>query len=325
MNALLLFAAVVAASPPQEGSLHCPAPVAARGEVKGGPPLVQTFDLIHRGTEGTITITKVESGCGCIRRNLAAGILQPGATTRIALEINTLTQPDGPNRWQTVVSYSHDIPGKEPRKGELVLAITANLSREVSVAPAQVGFSTTGEAAQELTITDRRDKPLTILRAAGSSPHLTAEIGPPTAGDSGMRVQKVRIKLAADAPPGHRDEAVVLLTDDADYPEFRIPVRVLKRAAGGVQATPSSVAVRLGPGQSEVSTLVQLRRTDGKHVAIESAASDNPAVAVKWSPGANRVAVLRITITAAKPGECVVRVRFAEPAAEETVIPVSWK
>jgi hypothetical protein len=324
MNALLLIAAVALANP-AGAPLHCPAPVAARGEVKGGPPLVQNFDLTHRGTEGTITITRIESGCGCIRRSLAAGLLQPGETTRIALEINTLTQPDGPNRWQTVVSYSHDVPGKEPRKGKLVLAITANLSREVSVAPAQLGFSTTGAAAQELTITDRRDKPLTVLRAAGSSPHLTAEIGPPTAGESGMRVQKARIKLAADAPQGHRDAAVVLLTDDADYPEFRIPVRVLKRAAGGVQATPDSVAVRLAAGPSEVSTLVQLRGADGKPIAIESATCDNPAVAVKWSPGANRVAALRITVTAATPGQCLVRVRFTEPAGEEVVIPVSWK
>lgn len=300
-------------------------PVAARGEVKGGPPLVQTFDLTHRGTEGTITITRVESGCGCIRRSLAAGALQPGETTQIALEINTLTQPDGPNRWQTVVSYSHNLPDKESRKGELVLAITANLSREVTVSPAQVGFSTTGAAEQELTITDRRDKPLTVLRAAGSSPHLTAEIGPPTTGESGTRVQKVRIKLAADAPPGHRDEAVVLLTDDAAYPEFRIPVRVLKRAAGGVHATPASVAIRLPGGQSEVSTLVQLRSADGKPIAIQSATSDNAAVAVKWSPGANRVAALRVTVTASKPGQCSVRLRFTEPAGEETVIPVSWK
>ena len=324
MNALLLLGTVALANPP-ERPLQCPAPFATRGDVKGGPPLVQAFDLTHRGSEGTITITKIESGCGCLRRSLTAGLLQPGETTRLALEINTLTQPDGPNRWQAVVSYSHDIPGKEPRKGELLVVITANLSREVSIAPAQIGFSTTGEATQELTITDRRDKPLTVLRAAGSSPHLTAEIGPPAAGENGTRVQKVRIKLAADAPPGHRDEAVVLLTDDAAYPEFRIPVRVLKRVAGGVQATPQSVAVRLAAGQSEVSTLVQLRGADGKPIAIESATSDNPAVAVKWSPGSHRVAALRVTVTAAKPGECMVRVRFAEPAGEEVEIPVSWK
>ncbi len=324
MNALLLSAAIAIANP-AEGPLHCPAPVAARGEVKGGPPLVQAFDLTHRGAEGTITITKVEAGCGCLRRSLTAGVLQPGETTRIALEINTLTQPDGPNRWQAIINYTHDVPGKGSHKGELLLAITANLSREVSVAPPQLGFSTTGEATQELTITDHRAKPLTVLRAAGSSPHLTAEIGQPGAGDNGTRVQKVRIKLAADAPPGHRDEALVLLTDDATYPEFRIPVRVLKRAADAVRVTPESVAVRLAAGQAEVSTLVQLRARDGKPVAIESATSENSAITVKWSPGPHRVAAIRVTVSAEKPGEGVVRVRFAEPAGDEIVIPVSWK
>src|SRR4051794_38093183 len=109
MNTLILVLAAAGANPPP-APLHCPAPVAACGEVKGGPPLAQTFELTHKGT-GTLSITKVEAGCGCLRRSLSADVLRPGETAKLTVEVNTLTQPDGPNRWQVAVSYRQEAPG----------------------------------------------------------------------------------------------------------------------------------------------------------------------------------------------------------------------
>ncbi|MBX9581144.1 MAG: DUF1573 domain-containing protein [Gemmataceae bacterium] len=327
MNTLLLLAAAGLADPPAPAPLHCPAPVAAKGEVKGGPPLVHTFDLTHRGPAGTLTVTKVEAGCGCLRRGLSTATLRPGETAKLTVEVNTLTQPDGPNRWQAVVSYTLDVPGDPAaaRSGELPLALTATLSREVAVAPPQVAFSTAGAATQVLTVTDRRATPLRVVQAAGSSPHLTAEVKPRADAAPGKpATQEVVLKLAADAPAGHRDETVVLLTDDPAYPELRVPVRVLKRPAGGVTASPDEVAVRLGAGGDEVSTLVQLRAADGKPVGVAGAESDHPAVAVKWSAGTGPVAAVRVTVKATQPGSGRVRVKLAEPAGQEVVVPVSW-
>jgi hypothetical protein len=326
MNALLLLAAAGVASPPP-AALVCPAPVAAAGDVKAGPPLAHAFELAHRGPAGTLTITTVEAGCGCLRRHLDNPVLQPGQSARLTLEVNTLTQPDGPNRWQAVVGYRLDLPAPAPpQTGELVLTVTATLSREVTLSPPQVGFSCTGAASQVLTLTDRRPKPLTVTRAVGSAPHLTAEVGPPATSQDGARTQAVTVRLAADAPPGHRDEVVVLQTDDPAYPEFRVPVRVLKREAGGVVASPGEVAVRFAPGQAEVSALVQLRSADGRPVGVAAAESDHPAVTVKWSPGVGPVAAVRVTVAAAAgpTGACRVRVRLAEPAGQEVVIPVGW-
>ena len=327
MNTLILLAALAPGQPPAAVPLHCPMPTAAKGEVKGGPPLTHTFELTHRGPAGvTITITKVEAGCGCLRRTLNNGLLKTGDTAQLTLEVNTLTQPDGPNRWQVAVSYTVDHPGA-PVSGELLLVVTANLSRDVSLTPPQVGFSCTGEATQVLTVADRRAKPLTITRAATTSPHLTAAVAAVLAPPGGERTQAITVKLAADAPAGHRDETVVLYTDDPAYPEFRVPVRVLKRVAGAVAANPESVAVRLVPGQDEVSSLVQLRAPDGKMLAVQSAESDHPAVTVKASAGAGPVATLRVTVGAAAAGQsgsATVRVRLTEPAGQEVTVPVSW-
>ena len=323
MNAILALLAV--ANPPTDAPLHCPAPLVAKGDIKGGPPFAQTFELTHRGTS-TLTITKVEAGCGCVHRALSATTLNPGETAKLTLEVNTLTQPDGPNRWQAVVSYSLD--GTEPKQsGELAVAVTAKLSREVSVNPPQVGFSTAGEAAQTLTVTDRRRKPLTVTKAIGSSPHLTATIAAPLLESNGTHSQKIGLKLSADAPAGHRDEVIVLQTDDKEYPEFRVPVRVLKKSPGTVGAAPEEVAVRFAAGQEEVSSLVQLRSPDGKNLRIESATCELPAVTAKFSAEAGPVATVRVIVggaAVAQAGSTVVRVRLAEPAGQIVAIPVSW-
>src|SRR5262245_57003493 len=107
MNTLILALAAGVANPPPAPPatpLHCPAPNAARGDVKAGPPLAQTFELTHKGT-GTLVIAKIEAGCGCLRQSLTTHILQPGETAKLTIEVNTLTQPDGPNRWQITLAY----------------------------------------------------------------------------------------------------------------------------------------------------------------------------------------------------------------------------
>ena len=181
--------------------------------------------------------------------------MSSGETVKLTIEVNTLTQPDGPNRWQITVGYKIDSPGAQPVSGELLLGFTAKLSREVSVNPPQVGFSTAGLASQALVITDPRGKPLSVVKATTSTPHLTTEIGERQV----RKAQTVTIKLSPDAPVGHKDESVVLLTDDPAYPELRVPVRVLKRAPGAIAVAPDSVSLKFASGQTELSTLVQLR------------------------------------------------------------------
>jgi hypothetical protein len=327
MNTLIFCAALATGQPPapaQPAAFACPAPVAARGEVKAGPPLVHTFEL-YNNTSGTVTILKVEAGCGCLRQALGSTTLRPGEKTGLLLEVNTLTQPDGPNRWQVVVSYKTESPGAAARAGELLLQISATLSRDIAVNPPQVAFSTTGAANQVLVVTDKRAKPLTVLKASSSAAHLTVDVAPAGAQPGQPRTQAVTLKLAANAPAGHRDEIVVLYTDDSECPELRVPVRVLKREAT-VTATPSAVHLRFTDGQTVGSELVQLRAPDGKLVSIAGAESDFPGVQVKCSEGRGAVAAVRISVPAAiatQPGRCTVRVRLSEPGGE-VEIPVSW-
>lgn len=321
MNTLICLLAIGLADPPAP-LLECAGATAAKGNVKSGRPLIHTFELTHRGN-GTLTITQVTAGCGCLRQSLTSTVLAPGETTRLALEVNTLTQPEGENRWQVVVKYKVETPGTPPATGERLLTISATLSREISVNPSQIGFSTAGTASQVVTILDSRAKPMTVLKAVASSPNLHVHVAAREAGKG----QSVTVALSADAPTGHRDEFVTLFTDDREYPELRIPVRVLKRTAGEITPTPEKVSVRFASGQTEVSTLVQLRSSDGKPIGISSAESDQPGVIAKWSPGAAANVVVRVTVTesaAVQSGTCNVRVKLDGPGGPEVVIPVAW-
>jgi hypothetical protein len=325
MNTLIFLAASSFTTQPI-APLYCPESLVAKGDVKGGPPLVHAFELTHRGT-GTLTITRVEASCGCLRQSLSCGVLQPGEKATLTLEVNTLTQPIGHNRWQVTVGYKIETPGSPTQSGEVLLQITATVSREVVVNPPQLGFSTTGAASQTLTITDQRAKPLNVVKATTSNPHLTVEVAPRIATAAGGNSQTLTIKLAESMPAGHSDETVLMFTDDPLYPEFRVPVRVLKRLPCAVVATPETVAIRFSRDQNELSTLVQLRNAEGKPVTITSVESDHPGVTVKWSMGSGSVAVVRITVTeaaATQSGRCQVRVKLLEKTTDELVIPVAW-
>lgn len=330
MNTLVCTLGLMLAGPPAS-ALDCSESVAAKGEVKTGSALVHSFTLNNRGM-GLLTITRVEASCGCLRRALSRTVLQPGDSATLTLDVNTLTQPAGPNRWQVVVGYRLEKPGSPPEMGEALLQMTATLKQEIAVAPPQLALSTAASANKPVSlvivVTDIRAQPLTVLKAGVTSPHLSVELGVRRQGATGESRQELTITLAADAPAGQWDDVIVLTTNDPGYPDLRVPVRVSKRPAGEVIASPESVAVRFGANSDAIATLVQIRRADGKAVTIASAECDQSVVALKWSTGAAAVGAVRITVSelaAAQSGTAIVRVKLADPAAQSIDIPVRWE
>ena len=326
MNVIAATVLLAAIGQPPSLPLVCPDATVSRGEVKAGQQLSQTFQLANRSA-ATIVIRRIEAGCGCLRRTLSGETIKSGETGTLTLEVNTLTQPVGPNRWQATIIYevASSTPGAAGQQGSLPVEIAATIARDLIVTPSQLAFSTAGEASQAISLTDRRAKPLVVLKAVCSSPHLLAEIANPTKNE-GIQTQIVTVKLTADAPIGQKDEMIVLITDDPAYPELRLPVRVLKRAEGGIITTPATVGLKFAPGQTEVSALVQLRSNAGTPLAIRRAECDRSDVSVKWSPGAGPVMTVRIALTATDgyAGSTYVRVKLEDPDAKEVVIPVSW-
>ena len=327
MNAILLALLLGASEPPP---LQAAGPdLIDRGTARTGPPLTQSLTLTHRGAPGTVTVTAVEASCGCTAPTVTARRLRPGDATSFAVSVNTLTQPAGVHTWKATLRYrfTPDDPQAAARDHEVTLAVRADLVREVGVTPPALAISTATEARQTLTVSDTRAKPLTIRAATATSPHLALTVRPPvTAG--GVTTTAVELHVTSAYPAGTSQETITLTTDDPASPELRVPVRVVKRDPDALVPSPELAVVRFSRGQESASTLVQVRSPSRGTLRVEAAECDHPAVSVKFSESSGLVGTLRVVVDRAKadgrPGEALVRVRFAEPAGATLLLPVQW-
>ncbi len=324
---------LTATATPDAIGLHAAQQSIDRGEVRTGASLVQSFDVQYRGTSGTLSITAIETPCGCLKPSASKSQLRPGEKSIITVTVNTLTQPEALHTWRVKVRYRITLDAGLPQPpdvqpdAELELKLSATLLREITVTPPMIALSTTGETTQTLSVRDHRAKSLTVLTATTTSPHLTATIAPGTT-ENDVRAIPIAIHLKNTYPTGQNDETVVLTTDDPLYPELRVPIRVLKRKAGAIVPSPDSVEVRVSKSLDESSTLLQLRAPNRGAIRIAKIDCDHPAIRTRFAPDASLAVTVRVIVTREgahqQNGQATLHVTFAEPIGETLAIPVSW-
>jgi hypothetical protein len=265
-----LALALVLAAPPEP--LQFDNRVLDAGEAKSGPPLTRRFSFVNAGS-GPLTVTDLKASCGCATPTLARRTFQPGERGELSLEVNTLSQPAGANRWTLTVGY---------RCGEqaasTTLELTARLVQEIEVSPAAIAFQGVGSTL--VTIRDRRPRPLHVQTAHASLSFLHAGVEPENA---------IRIAVAADCPEGRHAATVTITTDDETYREIKLPVTIVRESRQPLTATPARVTLVAG-----ASALVQLRDAAGRAVQIESAEPSHAALTCRWAAGPGSFATLRI-------------------------------
>lgn len=318
MNPLIFLAAVIAADP---SPLAVDNTAVDLGELTANKPLVHVFHL--KNTDGTpLTITEVAGGCGCFRQQLTDKLLEAGKSSELTIGINLLTQPEGPNTWKMLVRYQTNAG-----KGERVLQIAAKVKKDVNIEPVAMMLLSEKEIAGTLTVTDRRGKPLTVTGARVGLKNVRTEVKQAT-DIAGKRSQKIEVTVADACPAGQYADEICIDTDDPEYRELRIPLRVIKKsAATRVEAVPGNVTLRFAKEQATATSLVRLRYADGKDVLVEKLESDHPAIQTKWAPGPGAMATLRVTVDLSKAnaaGVAVVTAKLKGPNAETILIPVSW-
>ena len=70
------------------------------GDVHAGVPLTHRFTLANRGSDA-VEIVQVRPSCGCTTATPDRRRLEPGQSGSLLLEVNTITQPDGPASWRS--------------------------------------------------------------------------------------------------------------------------------------------------------------------------------------------------------------------------------
>ena len=294
------------------------------GTVRAGTPLSRTFRIANN-SPAAISVVEVTPGCGCLRVALAGRVLLPGETADLTVEINTLSQPVGANTWRLRVRTA-EVSGGEPRVVDRELSLEAKVVREVRVDPVSIGLSTAGEIDQIVTVVDARAKPLSVTSASTGLKHFRCEVLPRTANDSPGET-RVRLLVPLDCPAGAHSDALSIRTNDPDYPEIRVPVRVTRRSRGGIEAVPETAMLRFASGQSHAVAVVRLRDLGEKPVKIASVTCDSPGVVCKAVAGPGEMMTLKITGEAAKlaaDARGTIEVTFEDDAKTVRKIPVEW-
>jgi len=303
--------------PPVRADLHFTQSRVQRGTVRSGVPLAQWFDFVNRGP-GAVTITDLRASCGCLAPRLEKRIYQPGESGAILLEVNTLSQPAGPNLWRVEVLYRD--AGQEQVEN---LELLTELITEVKVEPAKLTLSTNGTLRHEVVVTDQRPRPFHVTQARCSSPFILANVK--TTEEVSVAVQRVALEVTDQLPDGKHEEVLSIFTDDPTYRELRVPVTVIKRSRQTVHAAPATVDLVIPRGQPAPSRIVLLQVEGDEEVEVERVEADAPALRCRWTKGPGKMATLKIGVDHTRVAETLkgtVRVHISHPAPACLEIPV---
>jgi hypothetical protein len=202
--------------------------------------------------------------------------------------------------------------------------VRAKLTREVAVQPAALRLSGKPGLAHEITVTDRRAKPMEIAAVAVSSNKIAVlDEGRWERSAEGW-VRKVHVRLSADCPAGRHEEVVQIVGIDEDYRDIRVNVSANRTDTMRYAISPSEARLSCEAGKGG-ETMVLIRDAEGQVVQIESAEADDPALSVRFAEQPQATAALRIS---AAPGATPqrwssVRVRVRTPVAQTVVVPVT--
>jgi len=316
MNGLcLLLAALTPAADPQP--LRAVTPRAALGEVTANKPMVHTFHLENTDANA-VTIVDVKRTCACVKYELGAKQLAAGEKTTLTVSFNLMSQPEGPGRWDVPVRYA--VAGRDGAL-ELALSVAATVKKDVRVEPVSLVMTGSADLAGTVTVFDRRGKPLNVTGARLGVDRVTTSIEEAGVGE---RRQTIRLTAADSLRVGTHADELAIDTDDPEYRELRVPVRIVKTApAPGVRVSPDVVKLQ-GVGATK---LVRLLDREERDIVIERATSTEPALALKWVAGPGGHAVVRVTLdgTPTQPaGRATVTVTLKQPAAPPLTLLVEW-
>jgi hypothetical protein len=282
------------------------------GQVFVGQQLVRRFSIRNAGAE-PLAITDVRASCGCAAPTLDRRTLKPGESTEVKVDVNTLSQPAGPIRWNVHIDWRAGSI-----EGRTTLELTAHLIREIELEPAALALVAAPGFHHDVVLTDRRPTALTMTAAHVETAGLRAEILPATS----SRSRAVRIHVLDSAPAGMTTDTLHIGTDDPKYPELRVPITVTRRSTARLTALPERPIIPTGG-----SVLVQLRGREQMPVRIERVETDHPALTTRWAAGPGSFATVRIGIDKSKwdkqPFSATVTVHCLSPDGQTIAIPVS--
>ena len=166
------------------------------GDVHAGVPLTHRFTLVNRGPDA-VEIVEVRPSCGCTTATPDRRRFESGQSGSLLLEVNTITQPDGPASWRMTLLC---------RSGENIeekaVILTARVHADITLEPSALVVVTEGAVNREISLTDRRPHPLRVVKAETTSPQITARVGKSGRGADGRWHCVIHLETPADLTDG---------------------------------------------------------------------------------------------------------------------------
>lgn len=308
------------ATPPMSvaGPLVVTKPDVTIGEVNTNKPALAVFQLENAGKQ-PLTIRQVSRSCSCVKIDLGQEILKPGEQTRLTMAFNVLTQPEGLALWQSKIAYSLD---GEQTPREQQLTVRAMIKKDVWVEPVSLVLIGEKDMTGSISVFDRRGKKLNVTNARIGLDHVDVAFQPNTK-DSTRQI--VQITSKPELFVGTHQDEVIIKTDDPDFQELRVPVRLIKQEpVARVKLFP--LKTKLTP--ANLNQLVRVQDRDEEPVVIESVESNVPWLTAKWASGQDGDATIRLTAAEHNEdliGLAVVTVKLSNPVKMTKTILVEWK
>jgi hypothetical protein len=307
--------------PPQVlADLASPEPTHQAGEVRGGVVLTHRFTIVNRGP-GPIEVLEVKAGCGCLRPQLDRTRFQPNEQGELVLQVHTVTQPEGPNTWGVLVRYRLGDAVQE-----LPLQLCASIVPEVSIRPANLLLVTDATLGHELTLTERRERPLTIRGTETMSHSVRVQVGEPQARSAGGWVRTIRLEVLPNCPEGRHEDLLQVLTSDPTFPELKVPFTVVKKSPQRVRPAPAELSYVGVRGQELPARVILLGASGGEPIEIQEIHPSHPAIRCTGAPGPGSRATLRVQIDQSRlEGASLqgsISVILKKPTAQTVTVPV---
>src|SRR5207237_542286 len=134
------------------------------------------------------------STCGCLTPQVEKRSLAAGERGSVLLEVNTLTLAEGSQSWRTKL-----ICREGEKTSELDLVMVGEVVTEVLVQPAALTLPAEAPGVHEITVTDRRARPLTVRNADSGAPCLRGIVGE-VRREGATTIQKVRLEVPEACP-----------------------------------------------------------------------------------------------------------------------------
>ncbi|QVL30536.1 DUF1573 domain-containing protein [Telmatocola sphagniphila] len=287
------------------------------GAVKTGTILRKTIQLKNDSAD-SVEITNIVTVCGCQQPKIGQKKLPAGQSTTLEFSLNTITQNSGPNQWKATVQYSQSGNSYEKE-----ILFTAQLTRELEITPVQIAGNFESTFETKIVLHDRRAQPKAVRAVRTSLTFLETHIGLIDASGT----QTIELKTKANMPVGEYSDILLLDTQDPDYPELKIPIRLVKNAANSIAVQPEKLTLRWVQGQKAVVGRLLLRaREEGKKFEIDKIECELPNLQTKFAL-AEGYASVKVTLETEnlKTGETELQIQIKDPLPRTIKVPVRWE